>query len=453
MESVLVVDDEPGIRDIVGEILEDEGYRVVTAENAENARREFESQSPDIVLLDIWMPDTDGISLLKEWTEQGANTPVVMISGHGTVETAVEAIRLGAYDFLEKPLSTAKLIVTVDRALQNVRLLKENAALRNRVQPSAELVGKSPAIDSLRDQIEKIAPTDHWVVVTGEAGSGKGVVARRLHQASSRAKGPFVEINLGAVPTENIAIQLFGREVDGRIQLGCFEEARGGTLVLDEISDLDLEMQGKLLGALEKGSYLRVGGVDEQEIDVRIIGTTNQDIEQKIEEKTFREDLYYRLNVVSLRVPPLREHREDVPELLDYYLSHLIDDEKLPYRKLNIAAVNFLRNYHWPGNVRELRNLLQRLLVIAVDEEIDIADVEAALGRDVEVTAEPFPESSFDHSLRDARESFERAYFSYHLEQLDGNVTALAQRAGMERTHLYRKLKGLGIDPKARRPA
>ena len=453
-QTILVVDDEPDIRQVVQDVLEDENYRVLTAESAEQAKRLGAANQVDLVLLDIWMPGMDGISLLKEWADDdGPRSPVIMISGHGNVETAVEAVRHGAYDFLEKPLSTAKLLVTVDRALQSEQLRKENLRLRGHLGPASTLIGKSPVMAELREQVAKVAQTDSWVLLTSEPGSGKGVVARALHQQSPRHDARFVEISLAAVPEQSIAVQLFGSEEDSVVRPGLLEEAKGGTLVLDEIADTDLDVQAKLLSALEESRFLRVGGQEYVSVDVRIIATTNQDLANAVAQGDFREDLYYRLNVVPIHVPPLREHVEDVPELVEFYLDWMVSKEQLPYRKFSTGALNALRNYHWPGNVRELKNLVQRLLILNRGGEVNAEEVEVAVGKR-SASAEPeFPDAVFGLPLRDARDQFEKAYLQYHLRQVGGNVSELAQLVGMERTHLYRKLKGLGIDPKAAKPS
>lgn len=445
--KILVVDDEPDIRNIIGDILDDEGYVAVGAENAEEAREKLVEHDPDLILLDIWMPDTDGITLLKEWMDEGCSASVIMISGHGTVETAVEAIRIGAYDFLEKPLSTAKLLVTVQRALQNRQLQQENRRLRTRLEPASNLLGSSEPMRALRAKVERFAATDGWVLIQGEPGSGKGVVARSLHRQSHRAEGPFVEINLAALPAENVAIQLFGSEYDG-VNAGSLERANGGTLVLDEVGDLDTELQAKLLSALEERSFYRVGGRQEVTIDVRVIATTNQDLPTKIESGRFRRDLYDRLNQLPIFVPPLREHREDVPEFVDAMVRIAMDTEGFPYRKFTVGALNALRNHDWPGNVRELQNVVHRLMLTTESEEIGADTVDEELAGRGEKGAGAMPSTGFDADLRDAREAFERAYLLYHLEKAGGNMTELASRTGLERTHLYRKLKGLGIDAK-----
>lgn len=453
-ERILVIDDEPDIRDIVRDILEDEGYAAVTAEDADAGRELKRTGEFDMVLLDIWMPGTDGITLLKEWVDGGApDVPVVMISGHGTVETAVEAIRFGAYDFIEKPLSTAKLLVTVKRALQDSRLRRENLELKGRLALASELVGKSDLMSRLREKIERVAKTDSWVLVTGEPGSGKGVVARVLHQKSPRRSQPFIELSLGATPSESVANQLFGSEVDDIVQRGTLEEANGGTLVLDEIADIGLDVQGKLVSAIEERKFLRVGGRTPIGFDVRIIATSNQDLPTLVKEGRFREDLYYRLNVVPIEVPPLRRHIEDVPELVDYYVKWMVERDDLPYRRFNTGALNVLRHHDWPGNVRELKNLVQRLLILNRGEDVSAEEVEVALGGSMIDNDMSYSQSVFELPLKEARDRFERAYLNYHLGLVKGNVSDLAQVIGMERTHLYRKLKNLGIDPKQAKQA
>jgi len=448
-ERILVIDDEPDIRDIVRDILEDEGYTAVIAENAEVGRELKRTEDFDLVLLDIWMPGTDGITLLKEWAESGApDVPVVMISGHGNVETAVEAIRFGAYDFLEKPLSTAKLLVTAKRALQDSRLRRENLELKGRLALSSELVGKSELMSQLRDRIERVARTESWVLITGEPGSGKGVVARVLHQKSPRRDKPFIELSLGATPAASVSNQLFGSEEGGVVHPGTLEEANGGTLVLDEIADIDPDVQGKLVSAIEERRFLRVGGRTPIQLDVRIIATSNQDLLSLVREGRFREDLYYRLNVVPIEVPALREHVEDVPALVDYYVRWLVERDELPYREFSIGAMNVLRNYDWPGNVRELKNLVQRLLILNRGEDITAEEAQVAIGGSMIERELDYSDSVFELPLKEARDQFERAYLNHHLGLVNGNVSELAQVIGMERTHLYRKLKNLGIDPK-----
>jgi DNA-binding NtrC family response regulator len=446
--AILVVDDEADICRIVEEILTDENYEVSTAENAQTARAAYNARRPDLVLLDIWMPDTDGISLLKEWShDHNLLVPVVMMSGHGTVETAVEAIRLGAYDFIEKPLTTAKLLVTVERALQSARLRQENLSLKRRAQVVAVPAGKSKTMKQLRETIGRIATHDTWVLISGEPGSGKEVAARYLHSQSARRERPFVELSLAAVPAPNLGVQLFGSEANGEATAGVFEQAAGGTLFLDQIADLDLVTQSRLLNVLEEKRFLRVGGNQPVTLDVRIIAASNQNLENAVAAGSFREDLYYRLNVVPLSVPSLREHREDVPELVGFYVDWMVEKERLAYRRFTTGALNMLRNHSWPGNIRELKNLVQRLLILTRGEEIAEADVAAVLGAPpATVSAETIPAPLFDLSLREARDQFEKSYLEHYLRRCGGNVSEVAAAVGVERTHLYRKLKGLGID-------
>jgi DNA-binding NtrC family response regulator len=451
-KRILVVDDEPEICRLVQEILEDENYIVDTAENASTARRKRVEFDPDLVLLDIWMPDTDGITLLKEWVDSATKLPsIVMMSGHGNVETAVEAIRYGAYDFLEKPLSLAKLIVTVERALQAAELRDENINLRKRLEPDTDLIGNSESMQNLRGQIERVAKTESWVLISGEPGSGKEVAARQIHKLSPRSSAQFVVINLAAIPAENIAVQLFGLEKDGQISTGSFEQASGGTLFLDEVADLDLDTQAKLAGALEEHRFLRVGGSTPIDLDVRVIAATNRHLDEEVRSGHFREDLYYRLNVVPIHIPPLRQRPEDIPALVDHFLHWLVDEEKLPYRKFGTAALNTLRQHSWPGNVRELKNLLQRLLILNRGEEVNASEIEQAIGRRLTVDEKTGYTGDWDLPLREARDHFERTYLQYHLKKVAGNVSELANVAGMERTHLYRKLKALNINPKLSR--
>jgi DNA-binding NtrC family response regulator len=450
---VLVVDDEPEIRNLVKEILQDEEYEVSLAADGQSARKALRERRPDLILLDIWMPDVDGITLLKEWgEEEGLPCPVVMMSGHGTVETAVEATRLGAYDFLEKPLSLAKMLLTLERALEAEQLKQENVGLRRHTHAIHEPTGKSPAMQRLREQVKRIAQHDTWVLVTGEPGSGRETLARYLHSMSMRRERPFVEVSVSAIVKANAAQELFGHEEAERIHYGRLEQAMGGILFLDEVADMDMEAQAQLVGALDTGSFLRVGGSDPVSIDVRIIAATAHNLEEKVQEGHFREDLFYHLNVVPLHVPPLREHAEDVPELLSFYIDWFVLHEKLPYRHFTVGAQNVLRNHPWHGNVRELKNLVQRLLILGVGPEITPEEVEAALGApDVRASGGLDSMVSFDQPLRQAREDFEKLYLEYQLQQSEGNISRMAKVVGMERTHLYRKLKSLEIEFKDKR--
>lgn len=446
---ILVVDDEPDIRELIQEILQDEGFTVSIAQNGQEAREARRVRRPDLILLDIWMPDIDGVSLLKEWHEHDQQPcPVIMISGHGTVETAVEATRLGAYDFLEKPLSLNKLLLTVNRALEADRLQRENQGLQRRVQPVTEPVGKSDTMQRLRNQIVRVAPHDTPVLISGEPGTGKEVFARYLHTNSLRRNGPFVDVGVGSIARENSALELFGSEENNRVHYGRLEQASGGTLFLDELADMDQDTQAKLAGALENGSFLRLNGKESVAVNVRIVAASHRELDREVVEARFREDLFYQLNVVPIKLPPLREHVEDVPDLLNFYVDYFVDQENLGYRRFSVAAQNRLRNYSWPGNIRELKNLVQRLLILGSREEITQEEVEIALSSTPTSRQQELGVVPLNLPLREAREQFERAYLLQQFRECEGNVARLADRVGMERTNLYRKLRALGIDPK-----
>ncbi len=445
--KVLVVDDEPEIRRLVSEILEDEGYQVVTAENAEEARAVKLSANPQLILLDIWMPDMDGITLLKEWVgEDSLLCPVVMMSGHGSVESAVEATKLGAYDFLEKPLSMAKLLLIVARALEASSLQKENAGLKQQLVTDIEPIGKSAVIARAKEQIRRLAQHDTRVMFVGEAGVGKELYARYLHNNSNRRDGPFVDVAVGSISPENAAVEFFGKEKEGKIFPGLLERAHKGTLFLSEIAGMDQETQLKLLSALTSSSFLRVAGSEAVKVDVRVITSTRTNMAEEVRQGRFRQDLYYLLNEVSYEIQPLREHSEDIPNLLSFYVDYFVSHDKLAFRKFSMATQNFLRNYSWRGNVRELKNLVQRLMILGVGEEIELDEVKSALGSVIGDS----PSSSsvpvfYNLPLKDAREQFEKGYLEYHLERSGSNVAKLSAVVGIERTHLYRKLHSLNI--------
>ncbi|GAB4361459.1 MAG: sigma-54-dependent transcriptional regulator [Methylohalobius sp. ZOD2] len=447
--TILVVDDEPDICHLLQEILEDEGFQVVTAENGAQARRHWQVERPDLVLLDIWMPDVDGVSLLNEWVVDGAAPcPVIMMSGHGTVETAVEATRLGAFDYLEKPLSMAKLLSTVERALESRRYQR----VPQRVDGEAiiEPIGKSPAMARLRDQVKRLAQYDTRVLFVGEPGSGKETYARYLHKHSLRREGPFIPVGVGTIAPEYSAVEFFGKEEQGKIHHGLLEQAHGGALFLDEVGDMDAETQLRLVSALESKAFLRVGGSEQVKVDMRVLTSTRRNLEEEVKAGRFRKDLFYLLNEVTLGVPPLRQHNEDVPELLNYYVDRFVTREKLDFRRFPVAVQNFLRNYAWPGNIRELKNLVHRLLILGSGEEVELEEVKTALGEIVTKESVEAPEF-YDLPLKEARERFEKSYLEYHLEKHSGNVARLSQAIGMERTHLYRKLHALGIKFKDKR--
>ncbi|MFT5572398.1 MAG: two-component system nitrogen regulation response regulator NtrX [Cryomorphaceae bacterium] len=445
---ILVVDDEPDIRNILQDILQDEGYEISLAENAEQARIRFSAKQPDLVLLDIWMPKEDGISVLKDWVEssQLGDTPVVMISGHGTVENAVEAVKLGAYDFLEKPLSTGKLLLSVERGLENASLRQENKRLKSRLRYDSPMISNSDSSRELLRHIQLLGPTDSWVFITGESGTGKHLVARKIHENSPRSEAEFVELNLAAMPSEAVSKALFGSETDGKVLAGSFEQAKGGTLFINEVLGLNLETQNKLYSALQERQFLRLDGTEYIELDVRVIVTTSGNPQQAVNEGQFREDLYYHLNVIPIQVPSLRQRRKDLPELIALFVDDMVTKNQLQAPLLSKAAISKLCDYDWPGNVRQLQNIIQRLLILNSGTAIEEAQVTAALGGDINMqTQNSDMPDYFERDMRQAKEYFERAYLTYHLGVVEGNVSALAKKVGLERTHLYRKLKSLDI--------
>lgn len=448
--KVLVVDDEPDIRNLVMEILEDEGLEVDVAEDADQARQLRSSFQPDCILLDIWMPGTDGITLLKEWKQDNQlDVPVIMMSGHGTVETAVESTKVGAYDFIEKPLSLAKLTLTVKHALENVTLQQENLRLRNQTQYVEPPAGKSRAMQQLYEQIDRIASHDTPVLIIGESGSEKEMYARYLHKHSDRANAPFVTVSISALTADNAITVLYGSEERGIIRKGLLEKAQGGVLFLKDIADMDLTLQARLQNTIENGTMTRVAGTEIIEIDIRFIAATSHNLEELVHTGKFRDDLYYQLNVLPLRIPPLREHYEDIPDLLGFFIDYFVEQQSLPRRQFSSSALNYLRNYEWPGNIRELKNLVQRLLILGTRDKIDIEEIEIALGKQPARAYDKEYHANFELPLRQAREQFEKAYLQYKLERANGSVSKVASEVGMERTHLYRKLKTLGIEIKS----
>ena len=445
---VLVVDDEDDIRVLIKEILSDEGYEVTNAADAAEARTARDEGKFDLILLDIWMPDTDGISLLREWSEHGElDCPVVIMSGHGTVDTAVEATRLGAFDFVEKPLSIAKLLRTVERAIEASK--KQSSTARRLLPALMTPVGRSKLMQSLRDKVQQYANHDSPVLLTGEAGTGRAAFARYIHALSDRAEGPLVNLLAASLTDSNAEEQLFGTEENGEVHNGYFERAKNGTLIIDELSDLNDLAQKLILSALEQGEFVRRGGHEPIKLQVRVLATVNADYESRIEAGTLRRELISNLNTLSLRVPPLREYAEDVPELLSYYVDKLVDGEGLSFKRFGVAAQNRLRNYPWPDNVRELKNLVRRLLLTGAEEVISLDEVEKEIAA-VTRSDEPLVKQDLlSLPLREAREQFERAYLQQQLVLCDGKVGKLAKRVGMERTHLYRKLRSLGVDFKS----
>ncbi len=433
---ILVVDDEANIRALIDEILSEEGYDVTTAADAKHARAARKEHEFDLVLLDIWMPDTDGISLLKEWTESGESGAVVMMSGHGTVDTAVEATRLGAFDFIEKPVSLAKLLRTVEKALAARRTKDQRRTALAQTPPPA---GKSQPMRALREQIARVAQHDAHVLITGEPGSGRELYARHLASQSAQARAPFVMVLGGDLSADDAQRQLLG---DGS-QPGALERAAGGVLFIKELGDVSPVGQRLLLGALEQRAYRPTGGSADRPLEVRIVSSAYPGFERG---EAVRRELLSHLSVVVIRVPALREYSEDVPELLRYHVDLLVDEEGLPFRRFSVAAQNRLRNYPWPGNVRELKNLVNRLLILGGEEEIALAEVEAQVAAGAAEGEPLVKQDLLAMPLREAREHFERAYLQQQLMLCGGKVGQLAKRVGMERTHLYRKLRSLGVD-------
>jgi len=441
---ILVVDDEADIRELLQEILSEEGYEVEAAANAAEARAARAVNSPDLVFLDIWMPDTDGITLLREWSNtEGYDCPVVMMSGHGTVETAVEATRLGAFDYVEKPLSLTKLLKTVERALEAGR--RKRVSARGQTNTLAVPIGKGKVTQVLREQIQQVAPSSSPVLFVGEIGSGREAYARLLHSWSGRAARPFTMV-IAASLGQDPAVALFGAEREGKIEPGLLELAAGGTLFINGLEDLNSAAQRALIGAIEQSSYVRVGGRQRLPVDIRWVSSAEEGFDVNNPPETLRRDLVAQLNVITLRVPPLRDYAEDVPDLLRYYVDRLVDDQNLPLRRFSVAAQNRLRNYPWPGNVGELKNLVQRVLILGAGEEIRLEEVERELAEKFSVDEPLVKQDLLALPLREAREQFERAYLQQQLQLCNGKVGQLAKRVGMERTHLYRKLRALGVD-------
>ncbi|MBL6457792.1 sigma-54-dependent Fis family transcriptional regulator [Belnapia sp. T6] len=462
--EILIVDDEPDIRAQIEGILSDEGYETRQAANSDQALAAFKQRRPSMVVLDIWLQNSklDGLGILAALHREEPQIPVVMISGHGTIETAVRAIQQGAYDFIEKPFNSDRLLLVVARALEAARLRRENSELRLRAGPETELVGTSAGIAQLRAAIERVAPTGSRVLITGPAGAGKEVAARMIHARSRRADGPFVALNCATLNPARFEEELFGVEagpdtVAQPRRAGVLERAHGGTLLLDEVADMPLETQGKIVRALQEQGFERIGGATRVKVDVRVIATTNRDLQSEIAAGRFREDLYYRLAVVPLRIPALRERREDVPALARHFMARSGETSGMAPRELAEDAMAALQAYDWPGNVRQLRNLIDWLLIMAPGEarepiRADMLPPEVGsaapamlkLDRSSEIMTLP---------LREARELFEKQYLEAQLLRFGGNISRTANFVGMERSALHRKLKFLGVHAEDRVPA
>jgi len=448
--QILVVDDEPDIRQLVQEILEDEGYSVQVAKDGESARLVYTQQKPDLVLLDIWMPDIDGISLLKEWSASGnLKSQVVIMSGHGTLETAVEATRLGAFDFVQKPLSLAKLLATVRKALDS-RPQDKAAELSGQRSPIVEPLGYSPVMQLLRNNAKQAANNASPVMITGESGSGRATLARYIHQLSSSG-GELVILDHSRANGENVHSYLFGSVLNGQAVGGLLDKASGGVLFIPKLHKLPIETLELLNNALESNGYTPEGGTGLKPLNCRFICSAGENLEQMVQDGQVPGPLYFRLNVLPLKVPALRDRPEDIPELIRYFSDWFPNQENLPYRSFSVSVQNRMRNHGWPGNVRELRNLIQRLLVLGGETEVSSQEIDDSLSQSA-ASMEPADsghEGLFDLPLREAREQFERDYLIYQLKKAGGSVGRLSESVGMERTHLYRKLRSLGINPKS----
>jgi two-component system nitrogen regulation response regulator NtrX len=451
--AILIVDDEESVRRAIANVLSDEGHRPVLAAGADEAEKEIAAALPDLVLLDVAMPGRDGLELLEALRASHPELPVVMMSGHSTIETAVRATKLGAYDFLEKPLTYDKLLLRIDHGLERARLAQENQELRQALLGESEIVGESPVMAKLKEQIEIAAPTDGWVLITGENGTGKELVARWVHVRSKRAGGPFVAVNCAAIPEELIESELFGHEkgaFTGAIQRkrGRFEMADGGTIFLDEIGDMSLMTQAKILRILQEHRFERVGGTETLEVNVRVIAATNKDLQVEMSNGRFREDLFYRLNVIPFHVPALRDRREDIAMLVERFLARYAAESGRPARTISAKAMAKLREYNWPGNVRELQNLVERLVLMTPGEAIDVGDLPAQIGAS---ERDKSARGASADTLAHARGVFEREWLLERLSQYGWNISRTADAVGLARESLSRKLKSLKIDVDAER--
>jgi len=455
--SILIVDDEESILASLSDILRDEGYNVAVAKNGVDALRAYTMDPPDLMLLDIWMPEMDGMETLRRVRELAPTAQVMMMSGHGSIETAVKAIKLGAYDYIEKPLSLENVTLRVKHALDQYRLEQENRTLRTTVQRKFELVGQSPAMQQLRQLIQTAGPTNSRVLIGGENGTGKELVARAIHMESARANRPFVAVNCAAIPETLIESELFGHEKGAftgatSMKRGQFEQADSGTLFLDEIADMSLNTQAKVLRALQEQQFTRVGGTKLLKVDVRVLAASNKNLLKEIEKGTFRDDLFYRLNVVPIIVPPLRERREDIPLLIRHFMKVHAEEQGLRMKEVSPEAITVYQQYDWPGNIRELRNLIERLMIMVPESVIGPAQAGIPLQGRSEAASpsiggaiEPVFTQSYD-SLRDARNAFEKDYIGRKLREHHWNISRTAEDLKIERSHLHRKIKLLDVE-------
>ena len=450
--EILVVDDEEDIREMVAGILSDEGHETRTAKDADSALQAIDARMPRLVFLDIWLQGSrlDGLSLLDEIKKAYPDLPVVMISGHGNIETAVSAIKRGAYDFIEKPFKSDRLLLIADRALETSRLRREVSDLKKKSSDSPELIGTSPAMNQLKQSIDRIAPTNSRVMIFGASGAGKDMAAKAIHEQSPRANGPFITVYAATITPERMEIELFGTEMTGgERKIGALEEAHGGVLYIDEVADMPRETQNKIMKVLVDQSFERVGGNKRVKVDIRIISSTAQNLEAMIAEGRFREDLFHRLAVVPLIVPPLADRREDIPALVDFFVKQLTQQAGIKPRKIGADAMVVLQSHNWPGNVRQLRNNIERLLILARGDDVESEITASLLPTEVGDSLPRAPTQSDQHimslPLREAREVFEKEYLLAQINRFGGNISKTSEFVGMERSALHRKLKSLGV--------
>ncbi|MBD3677674.1 MAG: sigma-54-dependent Fis family transcriptional regulator [Rhodobacteraceae bacterium] len=451
MGDILIVDDERDIRELIGDILRDEGYTVRLAGNSDDCMKEINNDPPSLIILDIWLKDSrmDGIDILKSVKRDNPDIPVVIISGHGNIEIAVAAIKQGAYDFIEKPFNIDQLMVVIGRAMETSRLRRENHDLRRRDVTCSDMIGTSTVFKTLKSQLEKVTKSNGRVMLTGPAGVGKEVAARFIHANSTRASAPFVCVNAASIEPERMEEVLFGRETPERgVEQGMLDEAHGGVLYFDEVADMPLGTQSKILRVLVEQQFQRVGGTDKVRVDIRVISSTNRDLQSEIDAGNFRQELYHRLNVVPIEVPPLEDRREDIPKLADHFIAGFNKSQGLPLRPLSEDAVALLQTMRWPGNVRQLKNVIERILILGDGsgpisaEEIPAQDVSPRSGSEDRVV---LGGSLATLPLREARELFEREYLLTQINRFGGNISRTANFVGMERSALHRKLKSLGV--------